>query len=584
MAQQPEYNRGSWLLAEELLERGDPAFVDELRRIGDADKLAAFAARWYADPRPQARQLMFAYLAQPLNAFRHEPLVKRLFKYAEKNGDDELLAHFLVAFDRCIRRALIGGTHIRSWPDSAISREGNELRYYDYKQHTTVPWWTAKQHEGKRLFSLETRKYLRRRVWRYFRELGSKHSDRYVSAVVTALLQYTDEDVRDGVALLDNWSLVHILFDDSGSPRDEVIVPRVNGWQLADDRNLAELTAAPRYETIWKKSAEPLLPLLRQARCRAVRQWTLQMLEAHHPRALANLPLAELLQLVADPDPLVAQLALAALRASPQLGYLQVDQWLQLLEDANTELLDVLTELLVEKLDANAVTIAQAVKLAIARPLPIARVGLQWLQTKRPATATECELLLSLAEMEAEPLRGPAITWLHGVLSASSHFQPRWILDLLDSRHADVRAEAWKWFLNEPRGAHDVSLWQRLLESPYDDIRLQLVGHLEHGTKNVIAVDRSQFNPELIRFLWASVLLNIHRGNRHKPVVVSQIVNRLAQRPQEAGELLPIISVALRSIRGPEFRSGLAGVVRLLEASPELSGVVKSSFPELQVF
>jgi hypothetical protein len=216
--------------------------------------------------------------------------------------------------------------------------------------------------------------------------------------------------------------------------------------------------------------------------------------------------------------------------------------------------------------------------------LPIARLGLQWLQEKKPSTAADCELLLSLAEAEADPIRGPAIAWLQRVLSASPHFQPRWILDLLDSRHFDVRTEAWKWFLGEKRGAQDVSLWQRLLESPYDDIRLPLVEHLEASTKHAtITVDRSQFNPELIRFLWASVLLNIHRGHRQKSVVVSQIVNRLAKRPQEAGELLPILSVALRSIRGPEFRAGLTGVVRLLEISPELSTQVKQSFPELQV-
>jgi hypothetical protein len=537
---------------------------------------------------------MFAYLARPLNAFRHEPLVKRLFKFAEKDGDDELMAHFLVAFDRCIRRRLKHGyennsqTHfvwqrierIRMKPGSAIPRKGNQLTYYSWRSGEKTPWWQAKEHQGKFLFSLETRKYLRRRAWRYFRKLGKEQPRRYLPGVTTALLQYTDDDVRDGVALVDNWGLVHILFHESS-----VLIARPNGWQLADDRSLAELSAAPAHLELWQQDAAPLLTIMRQAGCRAVRQWSLQMLQTHHPLAMANLPLAELLQFLADPDPLVAQLALTALRNSPQLGYLSVEQWLKLLEDVNPQLLEVLSELLYAKLDANAVSLAQAVKLAVSRPLPIARIGLQWLQKKQPATAADCELLLSLAQMECEPLRGSAIAWLRDVLSASPHFRPRWILDLLDSRHADVRAEAWKWFLGEPRAANDVSLWQRLLESPYDDIRLQLVEHLEQNTRHAaITIDRSQFNPELIRFLWASVLLNIHRGNRHKPLVVSQIVGRLAKRPQEAAELLPILSVALRSIRGPEFRAGLAGVVRLLETSPELSGAVKSSFPELQVF
>src|SRR3954466_5649159 len=96
---------GSWLLIEELLERGDPNFVNELRRIHDADRLGTLAARWYGDGRPVARRLLLESLAQPLNASRQEPLVKRLFKLAEQAADDEVMGQFLVAFDRTVRRA-----------------------------------------------------------------------------------------------------------------------------------------------------------------------------------------------------------------------------------------------------------------------------------------------------------------------------------------------------------------------------------------------------------------------------------------------------------------------------------------------
>src|SRR5262245_18169491 len=95
---------GSWALAEELFARGDPAFVAELRKVHDAERLGQFAARWLADSRPAARQMLFEYLSLPLNAFRHEALVKRLFKGAEKAGDDELMGAFLVALDRSLRR------------------------------------------------------------------------------------------------------------------------------------------------------------------------------------------------------------------------------------------------------------------------------------------------------------------------------------------------------------------------------------------------------------------------------------------------------------------------------------------------
>ena len=54
-------DNGSWAYAEECLERGEPAFVDELRRITDADRLGNFAPKWYADRRPEG-----ATTSQPL--------------------------------------------------------------------------------------------------------------------------------------------------------------------------------------------------------------------------------------------------------------------------------------------------------------------------------------------------------------------------------------------------------------------------------------------------------------------------------------------------------------------------------------
>src|SRR5579871_5910069 len=88
----------------DLLEHGDPAFVDALRELDDADALGAFAGPWLEDRRPGPRQLLLEYLDRPLNAFRHEKLVKLLFKRAEAAGDDPLMARFLVLFDRSIRR------------------------------------------------------------------------------------------------------------------------------------------------------------------------------------------------------------------------------------------------------------------------------------------------------------------------------------------------------------------------------------------------------------------------------------------------------------------------------------------------
>ena len=98
-----------------------------------------------------------------------------------------------------------------------------------------------------------------------------------------------------------------------------------------------------------------------------------------------------------------------------------------------------------------------------------------------------------------------------------------------------------------------------------------------------LPVDQAQLDPGLVRFLWASVLLNVHRGHRAKPLVVRQMVRRLQRHPEEAARLLPILAVALRSVRGPEWRAGLAGVVQLVERCPDAAPAVQTAFPELQL-
>ena len=147
-----------------------------------------------------------------------------------------------------------------------------------------------------------------------------------------------------------------------------------------------------------------------------------------------------------------------------------------------------------------------------------------------------------------------------------------------------MRGEGWSWFQDEPRAREDVDLWRRLLESPYDDVRLHLVSDLENRLANSgnLVAGQQPLDADLLRLLWASVLLNIHRGNRAKPVVVQQIVRRIQRRSDEAERLLPLLSVALHSVRGPEWRAGLAGIMGLVEKNPELEASVRASFPELK--
>lgn len=640
---------GSWLVAEELFERGEPAFVDELRRLHDADRLGAFAARWYGDPRPVARRLLFDYLGRPLNAFRHEPLVKRLFKLAEAAGDDLALAHVLVLFDRSLRRirrkrrhttwATVGdeataealvtqwkgegaedaryhawGGPVRGrvfgvygrWTEEQIviprgtaMPRGADVRIYDPQQPGgmgTAPDWVVrtKWHGGSipaspedlpeghrkvldrlRLFSVHTRHYLRRRAWRYFRRLGKERPERYVPAAAAALRLYTDEDVADGLALLDNWGLVHLLFHLSPALR-----AKANGWVPAPGHTLAELKPAPAYPALWAEATPALFGLLRDARCRPVRQWAIRMVRRQSSSA-AGVPLEDLLTLLAHADPEVVALAAQSLRSAKGLEQIGLNRWLALLQTPSADAIEIACELMRTHLKPEQVPLSEAVRLARSRPVPAARLGFDWLRAREPIPDADAPALLELVEAEAEPVRPEMVRWARRALGASPLFRPDWVLEYLDSRHADVRAEGWSWLQEDGRVRDDVGLWQQLLESPYDDVRLRLVAELERRVAAARRVWDGALDAELVRFLWAAVLLNISRGSRTKPLVVGQIVQRLARHPSEASQLLPILAVALRSVRGPEWRAGLAGVMRLVEKNPPLEPVVRASFPEL---
>jgi hypothetical protein len=227
------------------------------------------------------------------------------------------------------------------------------------------------------------------------------------------------------------------------------------------------------------------------------------------------------------------------------------------------------------------VSFADAIQLALQRPVPLARLGFTFLQSKKPRTPEEVTAILNLRNAEAEPIRPELVKWACRVLSEQPNFDPLWVLEFLDCRFEEVREISWDWFQRDTRARDNVVVWQRLLESPYDNIRLRLVGLLEDRVKE--RDGWANLSVERVKVLWATVLLNTTRGSRAKPFVVRQIIDRLSAHPNEAEELLPILAVALRSVRGPEFRAGLAGVMNFVARDPRRKSLVEAVFPELQV-
>lgn len=584
-----------WTSIRELFLKGAGASVEALRAVPDAEELGKFAAVWYADPRPEARQLLHRYLSQPLNAFRHEPLVKRLFKLAEAARDDVTMAHFLVALDRSVRfttktKKKYRYENRRGWGREVIVTEEQVIRgvFGEMPKHewivqqlanpqTANSFWVQRQTDPAkfRLFSGRTRNYLRRRAWRYFRKMGRLQPHKYVAAISVALNLYTDEDTNDGMALLANWGLVHALFHYSPA-----LVAKATGWVLSPKQSLGNLTCEPYFNKLWQAQPDAALALITGAKCRAVRQWAMRWLAKESPATLDAIPLETLLGWLGSPDSDLAEFAAQRLRTKTGLDAIPVDRWISIVESASADALDVVCELVAKNVSGDKLSLFEAVRLAKMRATPVAKLGLGWLAGKVPATAAQMEAALSVREAEAAPIRPDVCRWAMGALSAVANFRPEWAMEFLDCRHEDVRAVGLEWIAADERVKESPTVWQRMLESPYDNIRLPMVDRLKELTEASKGED--VFDPAAVRLLWATVLLNIHRGGRQKHAVVKMIADRLTRVPDESEHLLPILAVAVRSSRGTEFRTGLTTVVQLLGTKAELNEPITTAFPELK--
>lgn len=588
---------GLWLRLEELLEQGSFDFVDQLRQISDADRLGEFAKPFFGDKRPTSRKLLLAYLQTPLNAFRHEAFVKRLFKLAEFAADDEVMAYYMVALDRSIRR-IRKSRYQYDWS----TRESWSEEYLTTPRHTEMPKnynpHQLSRPDGSRrnrqsedekllaLFSLPTRKYLRRRVWRYFRKVAKVDPDRYARSMRIALSLYTDQDCVDGLAMLDNWSMTHAMFG-----RSDVITSKSRSWKLVEGHGLSELKCAPVGLEAWKKNSEALLELLDDAKTRPVRQWSITLLREYHSGSLNNIPVDRLLQWIRSEDSELARFAAERLENSPQRGTLRVGTWMDMIREANADVMDVVCNLMRATLSHDAVNIKEAVEMACGPNVPIAELGLTWLEAKTPRNDDDFANLYLALDAQTDIVRPKLAAVVRNKLDAVESKRAESILAFLDARHADVRSIGWDWILARPEVGRSPQLWQSLAETPYDDVRFQLLERMQYevdtyhsrNKETALKISEGALSPDRIRYLWATALLNIHRGGKRKPAIVSSIVERLQNHPDESNELLPILAIALRSSRSLEWQAGLVGIVQMVEQNPGVSEAVGAHFPELRL-
>ncbi len=575
---------GSRLLVDECFQTQDDRFLEALGDLHAPKALAGLADRWKQDPRPWARAQAIAYLAQPLDRLGHNVVVKRLFKHAEQAGDDELMARFLVAFDALVRRVRKTRWHHdwranETWSEEVLATPRNTL---PRERTREVDPLMGREREvpsvippSGRLFSYRTRYYLRRRAWRYFRRMGYQRPQDYVEATARALAVYRDEDLAQGENILDSWGLMQACFRGH-----DALEFGATSIRLREGRSLSELSPAPRFAHLWQQpdAAVVLLSLLSGAESRLVRVWAMQLLKREHAGRLAEMTAEEILCLLAHDDEEVQQFGAELLLDCPELGKMPAATWLKLLQTKSTLALEAICQAMQKHVTAERLELADCIQLARAEPAPVARLGLEMLKQRRIESAEDRDALAAVADARCFATAGELATWALGLLGRPEVYQRELVLRFFDSLSQPVRHSAWQWLTGEGSpGYDDPGLWCRLLETPYDDVRLGLVDELQRRA----ALPGTSADD--LRPVWCSVLLGVHRGGRQKAKATRQIAEAVQRDPSCAEQLLPVLAVAVRSVRPAEVRSGLAAVVAAAEARPEIVNLIQQHLPELSL-
>ncbi len=584
----PVEPKPSKLLLDECFAAADDRFLPELIKFRSPDIITAYVQQWVVDSRPWARQQLINYLAMDLNFPGHELFVKRAYRHFESVHDHEMLGHFMVTFDRLVRRSriavprwdrstreLIQDEHLFARPNKTVIPEtGRTATHGTGKHQWTFSLPDIRNKAKNRLFRHRTRNFLRRRVWRYFRWLSYKNPSEYLAAISRALCVYTDTEFKLGENIIDNWSLMHACYFHS-----DALKFTAAHTNLAPGQSLATLSAAPYRAEIWQTSdgTTHLINLVRNAQSSLVRVWAMELLQRDHQQAIHQIDLKILVALLKHSDTRVQEFTSQLFRDHQGLGSMTVSAWLELMAQSDRSLLPMICEAMTRHVATARLDNAQLLALATAQPVPVAALGMRLLQQRHEEHRLSTAEITQLSRTQCTATAEELTTWAMQQLNSAENYSVDSIVEFFDGLMEPMRAAAMTWLEDSSsRGHEDAVLWSRLIETPFDDVRLRLVHCLQRRT-TVPDADANSLN-----HLWCSVLLGVHRGGRTKLAAMRQIQAAIQRDSRHVTKLLPVLSVAARSLRAPERRGAIAVLASLKNGNPELEAAIRSHLPELQ--
>lgn len=584
----PADPKPSKLLLDECYAAADDRFLSEWIKFRSPEIIAAYQKQWVEDSRPWARQQLIKYLAMDLNFPGHELFVKRMYRHFESVRDHEMLGQFLVAFDRLVRRRRIA---VPRWDRSTqqfihdehlfartnktvIPETGRKGTYGTGKHQRTFPLPDIRNKPENRLFRHRTRNFLRRRVWRYFRWLSYKNPTEYLASMTRVMCVYTDAEFKLGENIIDNWSLMHACYFHS-----DAVKFTAAHTNLAPGQSLATLSAAPYRLEIWQtaEGAVHLISLVRDAQSSLVRVWAMELLQRDHQQAISQIDMKILVTLLKHSDARVQEFASQLFRDHLGLASMTVSAWLEVLQESDRSLLPMICEAMTRHVSSARLDNPQLLLLAMAQPVPVAALGFRLVQERHQLRRLTPAEITQLSRAQCAATAEEMTTWALQQLNSIENYSVDSVVEFFDSLMESMRAAAITWLEDSSsRGYDDAILWSRLIETPFDDVRLRLVDCLQRRT-NPLDADLKSLN-----HLWCSVLLGVHRGGRAKLKAMQQIQTAILRDAGHASTLLPVLAVAARSLRAPERRGAIAALASLRTGNPELEAAIRSHLPELQ--
>lgn len=520
-----------------------------------AHPFSAFAAKWLADPRPWAREQLLAYIADGCDRPGHRTLVKRLYKGAEARRDDELVVRFALAFDR-LRR-----TRVRKrYSYDFVTRESRVLEVVE----SARPRGNGALH-----FSQRTRSYLQRRAAHYLLAIAREDAARHRRLVLSLLALYEDRDFARGEDVPRRGAFVRLL------------VPQGLGRRRLDyvvTTPLAELAPAPSRASLWKDAGLELVTALEACRSLFVRRLLVRWIERDHGAVALDVGTVRRLLTSSHPD--VQAFGARRLEGAVGLDRLTVDEWLALLRVEHPDALRSLAERMRQLVTPARLTLAQCVAIARHDAYAPAVLGAAWLAEKSVTTREQLDVALGVLDATVDAARARALIWLTPLLASEGLSVDAHVRELLDSRHADVRAHAFELLRTTARFRDSIVLWAALAESPHADARAFLLDHL---AKRRAALEDSLLSEDSLQHVWATTLLDVSRGSRAKQRALTQLGERVASQPQQADLLLPLLVIALRSVRETERRGAVTALVRAALRVPELHAALAHHVPDLAI-